>query len=414
MSNNIRIPQNKLNKLKIDDSEKKTISLRKQANELYYFNHMTKKTIAKRLGVSRKFVSQWTKSPYQDFTLDSRGWPKYKPRKWNRETVEIISQIYQGLVNDPVRFYTGATAIEMEWKRRYPNEACPSLRTIGRILSDLGFTKKQRKGRSKGAARYLCYPEYTIYHNLGKRVLESDFIGRKYLAGYTRPFHFIAFSFKLNPKLRYYQQVYSESADNFIHHCQLFFNTFEKPDFIKVDNALATIGSASGKRNVSRSMIFLLKNQVVPIFAVPRKPFSQASIEGNNSVFSRLFWNTRHFNSPEEIDDALRWFNLDSQWYTGYQRPSKPRSTSNFFAPKIYFIRQVKEHYYKNNSGFLSVLNDQILLPCEYINYFVLAEWQLEQEKILIHFEKEQKLKTIHQQKFLINKRSKEKLTKIV
>ena len=37
-------------------------------------------------------------------------------------------------------------------------------------------------------------------------------------------------------------------------------------------------------------MHFLLQHQVVPIYSVPRKPFSQASIEGNNSVFARKFW----------------------------------------------------------------------------------------------------------------------------
>ena len=32
-----------------------------------------------------------------------------------------------------------------------------------------------------GEVKYLCYPEHTDYAALGARVLEADFIGRKYL-----------------------------------------------------------------------------------------------------------------------------------------------------------------------------------------------------------------------------------------
>ncbi len=95
---------------------------------------------------------------------------------------------------------------------------------------------------------------------------------------------------------------------------------------MKVDNELAIIGSVSRKRNISKAMSFLLRNQVVPIFTVPRRPFSQASIKGNNSIFARKFWNRIDFKSVEEVDEKLEWFNLASQRYTGYQpRKSEAR-----------------------------------------------------------------------------------------
>ena len=72
-------------------------------------------------------------------------------------------------------------------------------------------------------------------------------------------------------------------------------------------------GTARGKRSLSRFMQTMLKQQVLPIFAVPRKPFSQGSIEGNNSVFARKFWNTYEFTDLEQIDQRLDWFNAASQ-----------------------------------------------------------------------------------------------------
>ncbi len=359
--------------------------------------------------MSIDFVVSWTKSPNQDFTKDKRGWPKGKRRKWTKATEDRIKKIHNDLENDPFEFYTGATAITDEWRKRYPNISPPPLITIGRILSDLGLSIKRKKGRNKGAARYLCYPEYTIYTLLGGRVLESDFIGKKYITGRTEPLNFIAFSFKKEPKLRYFKRISGQTADNFIKQSDYFFKKFEKPNFMKVDNSLATIGSASRKRNVSKVMAFLLKKQIIPIFAVPRKPFSQASIEGNNSVFARKFWNKIDFKSVAEVDEKLEWFNLSSQRYTGYQPPkAKPRSKENFI-PRIYFIRQVKEDREQTGKAFIDVLNEKVLLPKPYINYFILAEWNLKQEQLYIYFEKEQTPKIIKKLSFKINPGSKQK-----
>ena len=90
------------------------------------------------------------------------------------------------------------------------------------MLSDLGLSQRRKKGKNKGASRYLCYPEYTIYYLSGGRVLESDFIGKKYLTGRTEPVNFVGFSFKKEPKLRYFRRVDGQTATNFIEKCQSF------------------------------------------------------------------------------------------------------------------------------------------------------------------------------------------------
>ncbi|MBN2880905.1 hypothetical protein JXM83_02525 [Candidatus Woesearchaeota archaeon] len=356
----------------------------------------------------------WTKLPTQDFTKDNRGWLKGKRRKWGKKDEKKIRIIHEQLKKDPYQFYIGATAIEQEWRIKYLEIPPPPLRTIGRIMADLKLSGKRRKDKHKGAARYLCYPECTIYTLLGGRVLESDFIGKKYITGRTEPLNFIAFSFKKEPKLRYFKRVKGQTADNFINQTDYFFKKFEKPDFMKVDNALAIIGSASGKRNISKAMNFLLKNQVIPIFTVPRKPFSQASIEGNNSVFARKFWNRIEFKSVKEVDEKLEWFNLSSQRYTGYQPPKIKSRIKKDFIPKIYFIRQVKEDKEQTGKAFIDILNEKVFLPKSYINYFVLAEWNLKEERLYIYFEKEQESKMIKKLSFKINPRSKEGCTDFI
>lgn len=397
--------------------EKKSLKLRVEVNDLFHHHHMSKSEIARIKGVSRNFVIRWTQAPDQDASQDRRGWPKHKPRKWQPYTVERIREIHEYLTKSPREFYTGATAIAREWRLQYPQEVIPPLRTIGQILKEQGLSQPRKKNPSKGAARYLCYPEYTIYHLFGGRLLEADFIGQKYIRGQSAPLNFIAFSFKKEPKLRYFSRIQAQSADCFIEASQHFFQCFEKPDFIKIDNCLATIGSASGRRNISKTMNFLLGEQVIPIFSVPRKPFSQASIEGNTSVFARNFWNRCQFQSTEEIDEKLGWFNLSSQKYSGYKPNPSSRGQQNqlahdkqkaVFVPKIYFLRQVKDDD-KDPKPYINVLNDKILLLDQFLNYFVLAEWNLKEQLLSIFLEKDQKSILIQQQDFTINEESMKK-----
>lgn len=157
----------------------------------------------------------WTQSPEQDFSEDSRGWPKGKSRLYSAETVKRIHEIFTILDEDPHIFYTGATAVLQEWRLCYSDVPAPSLRTVGRIMKDLGLTQA-RKGRNKGAAAYLCYPEYTIYTGLGGRVLEADFVGHKHIRGRTAPLNFIGFSFKKEPRLRYYERIESQTSKYFV------------------------------------------------------------------------------------------------------------------------------------------------------------------------------------------------------
>jgi hypothetical protein len=275
----------------------------------------------------------------------------------------------------------------------------------------LGLSSARKHGRHKGAARYLCYPEHTIYERFGGRVLEADFIGQKYLTGQSEPLNFIGFSFKKPPRLRYFQRVEGQTAQAFIKASKEFFKCFEMPAYMKVDNASATIGSASGQRSISQVVAFLLSHQVVPIFAVPRRPFSQASIEGNNSVFARKFWNRREFKDVVDVDKQLGWFNQASLRYLEYSPLAIKSSWRSDFIPRVYFIRQVKG---ENKTAFIDVLNEKILVPKGYINYFILAEWNLSTERLQILFEQNHELRLVKEIAFKINQRSYAKYQKLL
>jgi len=402
--------RNKRNEKRKQDGEKKLIKQRREVNRLYYEEEISKNKIIKKKGMSKGFVIKWTASPDMDFTEDKRGWPLGKRRKWGKEKEERIKEIHKELNKTPKEYFIGATVIMQEWRKRYPGETIPPLRTIGRMLKEMGLTNKMKKGRNKGAARYLNYPEYTLYNLLGGRILEADFI-KKNIRKRTEPVTFMGFSYKKAPKLRYYIRLEGETSKDFIRGCKQFIDKFGYPDYIKVDNGAAMSGSMSAKRSLSKAIIYLLERRIAPIFAVPRRPFSQASIEGNNSIFSRKFWNIKEYKNIEQIDEELEWFNDASIRYSAYNEKKRGKKALKEFEPKVYLIRQVSENE-ETNKGEIRVFNEMIDLPGSYIKYFVLAEWDLKKEKLYVRYEVEKTSKIIKEIDFKINETSRKNLKK--
>lgn len=393
----------------IADEQKKLIKCRHQVNRLYFRNGWSKNSIARGLGVSKHFVIRWTKSPDQDVTVDLRGWSKGHRRKWDDQTEQRIASIYKELTEAPCEFFAGATAVSHLWRKKHA-DCPPPLRTIGQIMKDLNLSGKREKTRQKGAAQYLRYPEKTVYGGfLGDRVMEADFIERRYLKGNSTPLHFVGFSAKKVPKLRYFKRIEALTADHFIRICDEFFDRFETPNVLKLDNASAFIGSLYGKRTLSRTMMYLLSREVIPVLSVPRRPFTQASIEGNNSVFSRFFWRRRTFENLADVDRQLEWFNDASFRYYDYKRPVKtdPKET---FVPRVYFLRQVRESETNPSQGFINVVNEEVFLPPCWINFFVLAEWNLVTQRLTVFIEQDLTLNKLSDIKFPINNTTQKKI----
>lgn len=179
--------------------EKKQVRLRERIRDAYYQFGWPRKRIKREFGISIHTVRKWTKAADQDCSVDHRGWAKGMRRTHSLETLERIKAIHHELSTNREEFFTGASAIEREWMIRFP-EPPPPLRTIGALLKDLQLSGRRTKGRGTGAAAYLHYPEHTLYHGLGGRLIEADFIGRKFLTGRSAPVCFMSYSANLSRK----------------------------------------------------------------------------------------------------------------------------------------------------------------------------------------------------------------------
>jgi hypothetical protein len=343
----------------------------------------------------------------QDLSLDARGWKKGKSRSYSQRDEERILRIHQRLDTDPLEHFSGASAILQRYHKLYPKAKPISLRFIGRTLAQHGLSSKP-KVRRKGVSRYLHYPEATI-NSVGKSLLEIDFIGKKFITGRTEPVNFIAFSLRFPRKLKHFERIDSETGDEAIKHCQRFFQRFEKPQVVKLDNGFAFAGSSPWPRVLNSVVLFLLSEKIIPVFTAPRKPWNQASIEGANSIFARKFWHRFEFKTLSEIDQRLVHFNHSYERYTGYQRPKRLETRPRRFIPKVYFIRKVYEHP-QTKRAHIDILKEHILLPKAFINMFVLAEWNLNSEQLTIHYENNLKTIAIKMLSFALNPVSKHKV----
>lgn len=330
---------------------------------------------------------------------------KGRTRTYSQRDEQRVLTIHAELEADVRRRFAGASAIERRYRELYPTAKSLSLRFIGRTLAKHGLATLP-KVRRKGVSRYLHYPQALI-NSLGESLLEVDFIGKKFLAGRTKPLNFIAFSLRFPRKLKHFEHIAGETAQEVIDQLKRFFKLFEKPAVVKLDNGFAFAGAGPEARTLNSVVLFLLSQRIIPVFIAPKSPWNQGSVEGSNSIFTRKFWHWERYRSIEEVDRKLIDFNKAYTWYTGYKKPS--RTPRRHFVPRVYFIRKVFEDP-KTKRAYVDILKEQISIHKSYINYFVLAEWNLKTEQLNILFEHNQQPKNLKTIKFFLNPTVKQKL----
>lgn len=295
------------------------------------------------------------------------------------------------------KYFYGPQEVLRIYQQRYAHDEIPSLDFIKRICRFKGLVDKTRQ-RQKGCSAYQHYPAYTIA-NISDSMSELDFVGEKNISGRTEPIVFISYN-SLKPfRFREYDVVSSQTSREALMFLDDLWERIPSPDILKVDNDLAFIGSASGKRSLSRFVLFLLDRNVRPLFINPRSPWNNGSIEGGNSVFGRKFWNKYSFTSVEDIRTKLIGFNKACNEYLGFSNDIAVKKKPGK-AKQVYFVRKVIED---NGNGFIDVLNEHIVLPEEYTNQFIFAEWNLEKQILSIQYENDQKLSLVRELDFKIN-----------
>ena len=79
---------------------------------------------------------------------------------YSKKDEQLILSIHQQLDQNPKMYFSGASAIQQEYRKLYPNARVPSLRFIGRTLAKFGLSKAP-KVRRKG----VVFGFFKLYQN---------------------------------------------------------------------------------------------------------------------------------------------------------------------------------------------------------------------------------------------------------
>lgn len=88
------------------------------------------------------------------------------------------------------------------------------------------------------------------------------------------------------------------------------------PDALKLDNDSAFGANLNHRGCIGKVSIALLNLGVTPIYVAQRSPWSNGSVEGFNSIFSKKYCNKLHFSDEEELSVKIKQFNLEYEKYT--------------------------------------------------------------------------------------------------
>lgn len=384
---------------------------RARVRELFFEKHLNKSEISKQLLVSKNFVIKWTR--IKDIKKDHRGWQKGKRRKYTQKEIQRIKEIRDELKER--RFLFGSQSIQDIYSKRYSQERTPKLSFIEDILRTEGLIKSYVRSKDSIGSWRRHYPVESI-KKLGRIIEEADFIGPRYIKGEKNPFHLFSWSYCQPFKLGKISLILSQKSVLVMEILIRDWKKYPLPDILKLDNDFAFTGTGRHKRIIPGIARFFLNLEVTPLFIAPGQSWNNAGVEGLNSVFAKKLWLNKIYSSLREFRKDLKKFN---QEYSNYQlkkgslntlkdlrflpedfqlKPSLYQEIKDIKGKKIYFLRIVKE---QNNQAMIEILKENIIVPDIYLNQFILAEVDLENQILKVFYEQEKgQLKLIKKSKF--------------
>ena len=175
------------------------------------------------------------------------------------------------------------------------------------------------------------------------------------------------------------------------------------PQVMRVDNATAFRGAVRHVAVIGRFLKFLLNSNVMPLFAVPYRSYTNPHIEGHNRTFTEKPWAKHTFTSLAAIDQECARFNAESEEFfrfkfegrlrakgLRYHRSGETINLQNLTTTRgkrIGFIRFVEIWKERNEEIGIVVLERFIDLPGAYLNQYVFALLDLDAAKLQVYLE---------------------------
>lgn len=318
---------------------------------------------------------------------------------------------------DNGNYFTGATYIQMDYAKHYPERDLPSRWFIEEATRQAGLqTRKPKPPKGKGVVARQLFPIKSIV-TLGRIHQSCDFIGKKYITGSSTPVNIFSTSYYQWLGLYQIWRTASESADSVLDRLEHFWVDHPIPHVMRIDNAMTFRGSSRGEAaTLSRFLKFLLNTNVTPLFSSPYRSYTNPHIEGHNRTFTEKLWGKHTFTSMEAIDRECGLFNAESEELFRWKyierlsakglRYADPKAAmsgevlNRTYGKRVCFIRFVDTWREANNEVGIVVLDRFVALSIAYLNQYVFAVFELDGARLIVYSEYEGTRTMIHTMPF--------------
>lgn len=366
--------------------------------------------IERALGIRRATIRDWLAC---DAYEEGRGWKGGKRSHTDTEEERIVA-IKRAMI-DHHRYFVGTPYVQMRYAKQFPDTSVPSCWFVDDVVRRHGLQTHEPKKRTKGqniVSRQL-FPIRSIV-SLGKIQQSSDFIGKKFITGRTKPISIFSTSYYQWFQLYQIWRVCAETAESATSCLTRLWTTTPLPHVMRIDNAGTFRGGAEA--HIGTFLLFLTNLGVIPLFSAQYKSYTNPHIEGHNRTFTEKLWRRQRFTTEDEIDRECDRFNAESREFYDYR--FKERLTHKglrFLLPttdivtdvlrstkgkKIHFIRFVERWKEKDDESGIIVLNRFVRISDPYLNQFVFVTLDLETAMLTVVSEHEGIIAKILHQSF--------------
>jgi hypothetical protein len=177
--------------------------------------------------------------------------------------------------------------------------------------------RRQKKILIKWNSKYMNYPENSI-NKLGKIIQAVDFVWPRFIAWDSKPYYFLSSRYIRPNKEWMLELIEWETSKETIKILMDMWKNNPIPDVMKIDNDMAFWNLKSNKteRCIWTFTKFLLYLWIIPLYSAVRSPWNNWSVEWQNSMFSKMFWNDIMFEWEEHLRIELTRFNTEYKWYS--------------------------------------------------------------------------------------------------
>lgn len=369
--------------------------------------------IAEGLHLRRATVIDWLA---HEAYHENRGW---KPGRARKNTDPAMAKRICRLKLRRVQenYLVGSEYVQMDYCKSYPDQEVPSVWFIDSVVRKAGLQTRKPKAKRRGGSAYLLYPVVSM-NRLGLIQQSADFIGKKYLDGSPHPVTIFSSCYYRPFKMYQIQRTESEKATLAIEILCRQWADFPVPHVLRMDNAGPFRGTGTSARRLGTFVVFLLNLGIVPLFGSPSRPWTNGAVEGHNRVFTEKVWLKNRFSSLEEVDRETKRFNDEGREFFQFRYQSL---ADHFRARRLEPTRRIEIQHLRTRRNkkinfvrfvepsldeprpHIVVMNERVFLPEPYLNQFVFATWDLEQEQISIVSEYQGTCRPVFRHTFKIN-----------